>query len=138
MPARIRLLLAVAIVALSALGGAAYAGRAAADTSVVTDRPVADLDLNGLMGSGDPDKRVIETAYEQVEHSYYEPVNPQLMVDGETKVQEASGPTSYEAQLAHVGEVLGGRATPLTGGADSVANMTVIDAIYAAAGRPAS
>ena len=60
------------------------------------------------------------------------------MIDGETKVQEASGPTSYEAQLAHVGEVLGGRATPLTGGADSVANMTVIDAIYAAAGRPAS
>ncbi len=85
MPARIRLLLAVAIVALSALGGAAYAGRAAADTSVVTDRPVADLDLNGLIGSGDPDKHVIETAYEQVEHSYYQPVNPQLMVDGETK-----------------------------------------------------
>ena len=85
MPARIRLLLAVAIVALSALGGAAYAGRAAADTTVVTDRPIADLDLNGLLGSGDPGKRVIETAYEQVEHSYYEPVNPQLMVDGETK-----------------------------------------------------
>ena len=47
MPARIRLLLAVVIVALSALGGAAYAGRAAADSSIVTDRPVADLDLNG-------------------------------------------------------------------------------------------
>jgi carboxyl-terminal processing protease len=85
MPARIRLVLAAVIIALSALGGAAYAGRAAADTSIVSDRPVADLDLNALLGSGDPNKRVIETAYEQVEHSFYEPVNPQLMVDGETK-----------------------------------------------------
>src|SRR5271154_5563370 len=85
MPARIRLILAVLIVALSAWGGAAYAGRAAADTTIVTDRPVADLDLDGLLGAGDADKRVIETAYEQVEHSYYEPVDPQRMVDGETK-----------------------------------------------------
>jgi carboxyl-terminal processing protease len=85
MTARIRLLLAAAIVALSAWGGATYAGRAAADTSVVSDRPVADLDLNTLIGSGDPDKRVIETAYQQVEHSYYEPVDAQRLVDGETK-----------------------------------------------------
>jgi carboxyl-terminal processing protease len=85
MPARIRLLLAAAIIALSALGGAAYASRAAADTSVVTDRPVADLDLNVLTGAGDPNKRVVETAYEQVEHSYYQPVNAQLLVNGETK-----------------------------------------------------
>ncbi len=85
MPARIRLLLAAAIVALSALGGAAYANRAAADTSIVTDRPVADLDLNSFIGTGDADKRVIQTAYEQVQHSYYEPVDVQRMVDGETK-----------------------------------------------------
>jgi carboxyl-terminal processing protease len=85
MPARIRILLAAVIVALSAWGGAAYAGRAATDTSVVTDRPIADLDLTTLVGSLDPDKRVIETAYQQVEHSYYEPVDTQLMVDGETK-----------------------------------------------------
>ena len=85
MPARFRLLLAAVIVALSAWGGATYAGRAAADTSVVTDRPIADLDLNALVGSGDPDKRVIETAYEQVEHSYYETVDAQRLVDGETK-----------------------------------------------------
>jgi carboxyl-terminal processing protease len=85
MTARIRLLLAAVIVALSAWGGATYAGRAATDTSVVTDRPIADLDLNALVGSGDPDKRVIETAYQQVEHSYYEPVDSQRLVDGETK-----------------------------------------------------
>jgi len=59
-------------------------------------------------------------------------------VKGETTVHDASGPTSYEAQLIHLGEVLSGRAKPLTGGADAVANMTVIDAIYAAAGRPAA
>ena len=59
-------------------------------------------------------------------------------IEGQTTVHEASGPTSYEAQLIHLGEVLSGRAAPLTGGADSVANMTVIDAIYAAAGRPAA
>jgi carboxyl-terminal processing protease len=85
MPARIRLVLAAVIVALSALGGAAYAGRAATDSSIVTDRPVADLDLSTFAGSMDPNKRVIETAYEQVQHSYYEPVNAQLLVDGETK-----------------------------------------------------
>ena len=85
MHARIRLVLAAAIVALSAFGGAAYAGRAATDTSIVTDRPVADLDLATFAGSGDPDKRVIETAFEQVQHSYYEPVDAQRMVDGETK-----------------------------------------------------
>ena len=85
MPARIRLLLAAVIVALSAWGGAAYAGRAATDTSVVTDRPIADLDLSTLIGSRDPDKRVIETAYQQVEHSFYQAVDTQLLVDGETK-----------------------------------------------------
>jgi carboxyl-terminal processing protease len=85
MPARIRLLLAAAIVALSAIGGAVYANRAAADTSIVTDRPVADLDLNAFIRTGDANRRVIQTAYEQVEHSYYEPVDAQRMVDGETK-----------------------------------------------------
>jgi carboxyl-terminal processing protease len=85
MPTRIRLLLAAAIVALSALGGAVYAGHAAADPSIVTDRPVAELDFNAFVRPGDADRRVIATAYEQVEHSYYEPVDAQRMVDGETK-----------------------------------------------------
>ena len=59
-------------------------------------------------------------------------------IGGETTVREASGPTSYEAQLIHLGEVLSGKATLLTGGKDAVANMAVIDAIYASAGRPAA
>jgi carboxyl-terminal processing protease len=37
------------------------------------------------VGPRDADRRVIQTAYEQVEHSYYEPVDTQRMVDGETK-----------------------------------------------------
>jgi predicted dehydrogenase len=57
-------------------------------------------------------------------------------IGGQTTVTEASGPSSYEAQLIHLGEVLSGKTTLLTGGEDSVANMAVIDAIYAAAGRP--
>ena len=44
------------------------------------------------------------------------------------------GETTYDHQLAHVMDVLAGRAKPLTGGADAVANMRVIDAIYRAAG----
>ena len=31
-------------------------------------------------------------------------------------------------------DVMAGRAVPLTGGADAIGNMAVIDAIYAAAG----
>ena len=57
-------------------------------------------------------------------------------IDGRTELRPTDGPTTYEAQLAHLGEVLKGEATPLVGGADAVANMAAIDAIYAAAGRP--
>jgi predicted dehydrogenase len=57
-------------------------------------------------------------------------------IDGQTEARPTDGPTTYEAQLAHLGEVLNGKAAPLVGGADAVANMAAIDAIYAAAGRP--
>jgi predicted dehydrogenase len=59
-------------------------------------------------------------------------------IDGETATQATDGPSTYAAQLIHLGEVLAGKAQPLTGGADAVANMTAIDAIYAAAGRPSA
>lgn len=59
-------------------------------------------------------------------------------IDGETQAHPTDGPTTYQAQLAHLFEVLEGKAAPLTGGADAVANMTAIDAIYAAAGRSSS
>ncbi len=57
-------------------------------------------------------------------------------IDGETTAQPTDGPSTYAAQLEHLHEVLTGKTAPLTGGADAIANMTAIDAIYAAAGRP--
>jgi predicted dehydrogenase len=59
-------------------------------------------------------------------------------IDGKTESQPTDGPGTYEAQLIHLGEVLAGRARPLTGGADAVANMTALDAIYESAGRPSA
>jgi predicted dehydrogenase len=49
----------------------------------------------------------------------------------------SGGDTTFHHQLRHVMEVIAGRAAPLTGGDDAVANMRAIDAIYRAAGlRP--
>jgi len=101
-----RLLLAVAIVAASAVGGAAYAERVAAqEPAVISDRPVSTLDFTQLIGSADPDTRLIETAYEQLIHSYYEPVNPQLLVDGEEKALDAyvhaKSKTGYAIPAGH-------------------------------------
>jgi predicted dehydrogenase len=54
-------------------------------------------------------------------------------IDGETVSHPTEGPTTYAAQLRHLYEVLTGAATPLTGGADAIANMAAIEAIHAAA-----
>jgi predicted dehydrogenase len=60
-----------------------------------------------------------------------------MTIAGETMVRATEGPTTYEAQLIDLARVLAGSAKQKTGGADAVANMAAIDAIYAAAGRPA-
>ena len=71
-------------------------------------------------------------------------VAPQLgcrfttVIDGVRETMAVDGPTTYAAQLAHLAAVLAGETQPLTGGADAVANMTAIEAIYEAAGRPAA
>jgi len=57
-------------------------------------------------------------------------------IGGETVEHPVDGPSTYEAQLAHVVDVMAGRARPLTGGADAIANMAAIDKIYELAGRP--
>ena len=44
------------------------------------------------------------------------------------------GETTYDHQLAHMLDVMKANAPPLTSGADAVANMTLIDAVYGAAG----
>jgi predicted dehydrogenase len=56
-------------------------------------------------------------------------------IAGETRGHATEGPTTYAAQLIHLGDVLAGKTAPLTGGADAIANMVAIDAIYRAAGR---
>ena len=49
----------------------------------------------------------------------------------------SGGETTFHFQLRHVIEVIEGRAQPLTGGDDAIANMRAIDAVYRAAGmRP--
>ncbi|MFI4977011.1 MAG: Gfo/Idh/MocA family protein [Caulobacterales bacterium] len=57
-------------------------------------------------------------------------------IDGVETRQPVDGPSTYAAQLIHLGKALRGETTLLTGGADAIANMTAIEAIYAAAGRP--
>ena len=47
-------------------------------------------------------------------------------------VEEASGPSTYAAQLDHAVRVFRGEAAPLTGGADAIATMELIDACRAA------
>jgi predicted dehydrogenase len=56
-------------------------------------------------------------------------------VDGVEHRHATDGPATYAAQLAHVADVLAGRAQPVTGGVDAIGQMRVIDALYAAAGR---
>jgi predicted dehydrogenase len=56
-------------------------------------------------------------------------------IDGVTTTEPTDGPTTYEAQLENLRAVLLDGEAPVTGGADAVANMTAIDAIYRGAGR---
>jgi predicted dehydrogenase len=53
--------------------------------------------------------------------------------DGKT-VETVDGDTTYWHQLDHMRRVIGGEATPLTGGDDAINNMQVIDNIYRTAG----
>jgi carboxyl-terminal processing protease len=126
MTAPYRLLLAVAVVVASAIGGAAYADRVAAqEPAVVSDRPVSTLDFTQLIGTPDPDTRLIETAYEQLVHSYYEPVNPQLLVDGESKELNAF----LRAKSKHPAVVADGKATGAPDHDLSLLEKTVNDAV---------
>jgi carboxyl-terminal processing protease len=92
--ARSRLLSAALVVALAAVGGAAYVRHAGAQSDVTTiavggDGRLVGLDLNALLGHGNPDRQMIELAYERVEHAYYKPVADTLLVNGEQKALDA-------------------------------------------------
>ena len=93
--ARIRLLSAALVVGITALAGATYAGHAAvaadAPETVVlgSGQRIVGLDLATLLGRGDPQRQLVELAYERVEHTYYKPVADQLLIAGEHKMLTA-------------------------------------------------
>lgn len=57
-----------------------------------------------------------------------------LVVDGEETTEQVDGQSTFDHQLDAVVEAIRGGAGVSTGGADAVANMEAIDAIYSAAG----
>ena len=95
MTARTRLLSAALVVAVAAFGGAFYAERAAAAPDaapriVLGSGPqIVGLDVATLLGRGDPQRQMLELAYERVEHTYYKPFADQLMIVGEQKALTA-------------------------------------------------
>ncbi|HEX4196521.1 MAG TPA: Gfo/Idh/MocA family oxidoreductase [Caulobacteraceae bacterium] len=56
-----------------------------------------------------------------------------VRIGDESRSEPTDGPTTYAAQLEHLVEVMGEGTTPLTGGADAIANLELMDAIRAAA-----
>ena len=89
MSPRLRLALAAVIVAVAALGGAAYVGRASADDSAVvsdTGTRIAGLDLSLMSGSsGDPNRDMIAMAYNRVQSAYYKAFDDETLLAGEHK-----------------------------------------------------
>jgi predicted dehydrogenase len=56
--------------------------------------------------------------------------------DGSEVAESIDAGPSYNFQLESFVRVLNGAEQPLTGGGDSIGNMALLDAIYAAAGLP--
>jgi carboxyl-terminal processing protease len=84
--ARLRFLFAALIVAVVALGGAAYVNRASAhdDTAMLqSGTRLAGLDLSPLAGTGDQNDRMLAQAYAYMQNSYYKPVTDQTLLTGE-------------------------------------------------------
>jgi predicted dehydrogenase len=118
------------------------------------DRPGVDISTHARLNfGGDVSGAVMTSMSETVTRrillhvegshgsvTFTNPVHPhrghEIIVQryGQTTTETVPGDVTYEHQLAHVIDVLAGRAQPLTGGTDAVANMQVIDAIYRAAG----
>jgi len=91
--------------------------------SMVEERPVAEVILRGERGR----LHIMNFVAPQIGCRFA------VKIDGMLRDEPVDGPSTYEAQLDHVVEVMRGRAAPLTGGRDAVANMALLDAIRAAA-----
>jgi predicted dehydrogenase len=100
--------------------------RAEIACSMLAERPMARLELTGDRGS----LEIVNFVAPQRGCRFV------VTVDGAAEERPTDGPSTYAAQLDHLHEVIANGRAPLTGGADAVAQMTAIDALYAAAGRP--
>ncbi|HSZ50225.1 MAG TPA: Gfo/Idh/MocA family oxidoreductase [Caulobacteraceae bacterium] len=94
--------------------------------SMIAERPMAQLKLTGDRGT----LEIVNFVAPQRGCRFV------VTVNGAAEVRPTDGPTTYAAQLDHLDEVIRGGAPPLTGGADALAQMQAIDALYEAAGRP--
>ena len=96
-----------------------------ADQPVEAERPSAALTLTGERGS----MTIVNFLAPQIGCRFT------TTIDGVTTEEPVDGPTTYEAQLENLREVMQDGEGPTTGGADAIGNMAAIDAIYRAAGR---
>ncbi|MBV8684640.1 MAG: Gfo/Idh/MocA family oxidoreductase [Caulobacteraceae bacterium] len=94
--------------------------------SMLAERPMARLELTGERGT----LEIVNFVAPQRGCRFV------VTLDGVAEDRPTEGPSTYAAQLAHLHEVIAEGRPALTGGADAVAQMTAIDALYAAAGRP--
>ncbi len=88
------------------------------------ERPAARMSLRGEAGS----LEIVNFVAPQLGCSFT------LDLGAGPLAQPTDGPTTFACQLEHVADVMLRGATPLTGGADAIANMAGIDAIYRTAG----
>lgn len=97
-------------------------------------------DVSCGMGKGTPFKALLTVLCEYGSVEIENPVLPHRghsireRLNGGFRHHTVAGGTTYDYQLQALLDVVTGRAQPLTGGADAVGNMMVIDAIYAKAG----
>jgi predicted dehydrogenase len=91
--------------------------------SMVEDRFVAEVVIDGEHGR----LRIINFVAPQMGCRFT------VEIGESVRTEPTEGPSTYAAQMDHVVDVMNGRFPALTGGADAIANMVLMDAIRAAA-----
>jgi len=90
-------------------------------TSMIDETPAASLAIRGSEGTLRIDNYIAPQAGFHFEVQRGDMVRDELL----------EAPPTYTAQMDHVIDVMRGRAAPLTGGTDAIANLMVLDAIRA-------
>lgn len=85
MPAPLRALLVALAITAAFFVGAVYFGHRAGLSTVSERLPLGDqvASLNGTLGRSVADEELLRVAFDQVQHSYYKPVDPQTLIKGE-------------------------------------------------------